>query len=84
MARKPPTRRKRPPPRNKRIVAAAVQLEAEVGNVAANLQPIERLVDEAAAGARLVAVPEFGTSGLPFDPDAHAAVLPPDKDLPTI
>ncbi|HKY93167.1 MAG TPA: carbon-nitrogen hydrolase family protein [Nevskiaceae bacterium] len=61
-------------------MAAAVQLEAEVGDVAANLERIERLVDEAArAGARLVAVPEFCTSRLPFDPDAHAAVLPPDN-----
>lgn len=60
--------------------AAAVQLEAEVGDVATNLERIERLVDEAAAGgARLIAVPEFCTSRLPFDARAHQAVLPPDN-----
>lgn len=64
----------------KRIVAAAVQLEAEVGDVATNLERIEALVDEAAGkGARLIAVPEFCTSRLPFDARAHEAVLPPDN-----
>jgi predicted amidohydrolase len=52
----------------KRITAAAVQLEAEVGDVATNLERIERLVDEAAGkGAKLIAIPEFCTSRLPFD-----------------
>jgi predicted amidohydrolase len=65
-------------PNARRIVAAAVQLEAEVGDVATNLERIEKLVDEAAArGAKLIAVPEFCTSRLPFDPRAHQAVLPP-------
>lgn len=63
-----------------RIKAAAVQLEAVVGDVATNLERIETLVDEAAAaGARLIAVPEFCTSRLPFDVRAHDAVLPPDN-----
>ncbi|MGB0213384.1 carbon-nitrogen hydrolase family protein [Algiphilus sp.] len=62
------------------IRAAAVQLEAEVGDVATNLARIERLVDDAAAaGARLIAVPEFCTSRLPFDVRAHDATLPPDN-----
>ncbi|MHA7835324.1 MAG: carbon-nitrogen hydrolase family protein, partial [Algiphilus sp.] len=62
------------------IRAAAVQLEAEVGDVATNLARIETLVDEAAqTGARLIAVPEFCTSRLPFDPRAHEAVLPPNN-----
>lgn len=48
---------------SKRIRAAAVQLEAVVGNVAVNLERIEKLVDEAAAaGAKLIAIPEFCTS----------------------
>ncbi|HSW14635.1 MAG TPA: carbon-nitrogen hydrolase family protein [Solimonas sp.] len=68
------------PQQAQRIRAAAVQLEAEVGDVAVNLERIERLVDEAAAaGARLIAVPEFCTSRLPFDVRTHAAVLPPDN-----
>ncbi|MBY8966575.1 MAG: carbon-nitrogen hydrolase family protein [Algiphilus sp.] len=63
-----------------RIRAAAIQLEAEVGDVAANLGRIEALVDEAArADARLIAVPEFCTSRLPFDARAHEAVLPPNN-----
>ncbi len=62
------------------LTAAAVQLEAEVGDVATNLERIERLVDEAAGrGARLIAVPEFCTSRLPFDARVHDAVLPPDN-----
>ena len=45
------------------VVAAAVQLEANVGDVATNLARIERLVDDACAkGARLVAMPEFCTT----------------------
>jgi predicted amidohydrolase len=60
--------------------AAAVQLEAAVGDVATNLARLEVLVDEAAGrGARLIALPEFCTSRLPFDARAHAAVLPPDN-----
>lgn len=62
------------------IRAAAVQLAAEVGDIATNLSRIETLVDEAAGkGARLIAVPEFCTSRLPFDPRAHDAVLPPNN-----
>ena len=62
------------------VVAAAVQLEANVGDVATNLARIERLVDDACAkGARLVAMPEFCTTRVCFDPRVHDAVLPPDN-----
>ena len=65
---------------SKRIRAAAVQLEAVVGDVATNLQRIEKLVDEAAAtGAKLIAVPEFCTSSIVFDERTHDAVLAPDN-----
>jgi predicted amidohydrolase len=65
---------------NRRLRAAAVQLEAAVGDVATNLERIEKLVDEAAAtGATLIAVPEFCTSRMPFDARVHEAVLPPDN-----
>lgn len=61
---------------------AAVQLEAAVGDVATNLQRLEILIDEAAAGgARLIALPEFCSSSLPFDARAHAAVLPPENPV---
>lgn len=64
----------------RQIRAAAIQLEAEVGDVATNLARIERLVSDAASdGARLIAVPEFCTSRLPMDARAHQAVLPPDN-----
>jgi predicted amidohydrolase len=63
-----------------RIRAAAVQLQAEAGDVATNLQRIETLVSEAAAaGATLIAVPEFCTSRVMFDARVHQAVLPRDN-----
>lgn len=62
------------------LQAAAIQLETVVGDVAENLIRIEKLVDEAArGGAKLIAIPEFCTSKLPFDARAHQAVLPPDN-----
>jgi len=57
--------------------AAAIQLEATLGDVAENLRRVERLVDEAAGkGARLIAVPEFFTTRIAFDPRVHEAVVP--------
>lgn len=65
-----------------RIRAAAVQLEATAGDVAANLERVERLVDAACAGgATLVAVPEFCSSRVMFDARVHAAVLPPENPM---
>ncbi|HLR18272.1 MAG TPA: carbon-nitrogen hydrolase family protein [Alcanivoracaceae bacterium] len=62
------------------IRAGAIQLNAAVGDVAHNLESIERLVDAAAAqGAKIIAIPEFCTSKLPFDVRAHDAVLPLDN-----
>jgi len=60
--------------------AAAVQLEAVVGDVAENLRRLDRLVADAAAqGAELIAIPEFFTSRIPFDAGVHEAVLPLDN-----
>jgi predicted amidohydrolase len=58
--------------------AAAVQLEPRIADVAANLEACERLAGEAArAGAEWIALPEFFTTGIAFDPAlAHAAVAP--------
>lgn len=63
------------------IRAAAIQLQTEVGNVAANLAQAETWVQAAVqdAGARLVALPEFFTSQMPFDKRVHAAVMSPDN-----
>ncbi|MBJ6138141.1 carbon-nitrogen hydrolase family protein [Marinobacter litoralis] len=60
---------------------AAVQLEAELGDVSVNLERVEQLAKEAlTAGADVVALPEFFTSRIAFDQRVHDAVLPPDNE----
>ncbi|MGB3333267.1 MAG: carbon-nitrogen hydrolase family protein [Mycobacterium sp.] len=60
------------------VLAAAVQLEAVLGDVPANLAACERLADEAGrAGARIIALPEFFTTGIGFEPALATAALPP-------
>ncbi|MGZ5334792.1 MAG: carbon-nitrogen hydrolase family protein [Solirubrobacterales bacterium] len=57
---------------------AAVQMEAVVGDVDANLELCERLADEAGrAGAEAIALPEFFTPGIGFLPELAAAALAP-------
>lgn len=61
------------------VVAAAVQLEARLGDVEYNLAACERLADEAGHdGARVIALPEFFSTGIAFDPALVSSVLPPD------
>ncbi|ORA65114.1 carbon-nitrogen hydrolase family protein [Mycolicibacterium elephantis] len=61
------------------VLAAAIQLEAVVGDVDANLAACERLADEAGrAGARVIALPEFFTTGIGFVDALKDAALPPD------
>jgi predicted amidohydrolase len=68
------------PSPERRIRAAAVQLDSVVGDVAANMAKVEALVKTAAAtGARLIAIPEFFTTQLPNDARAHGAVLKTDN-----
>ena len=58
---------------------AAVQLEAVVADVEANLAACERLGEAAAAeGAEVIALPEFFTTGIGFVPALAEAALPPD------
>ena len=58
---------------------AAVQLEAVVGDVAANLAACERLADAAAReGAEWIILPEFFTTGMGFLPELAGHALPPD------
>lgn len=58
---------------------AAVQLQAVLGNTAANLAACERLVNEAGdAGAEWIVLPEFFTSGIGFTPELRDAALPLD------
>lgn len=66
---------------NASTVIAAVQLEAVIGDVAANLEKVEKLAGEALdQGAEVIALPEFFTSRIAFDPRVHDAVLPPDNE----
>ncbi len=58
---------------------AAVQLEVVVAEVDANLAACERLADAAgAAGAEVIALPEFFTTGIGFLPELAACALAPD------
>lgn len=59
------------------VLAAAVQLEAVIGDVDANLDRCSALADKAGqSGARIIALPEFFTSGIAFDPSLKDAALP--------
>ncbi|WJR34344.1 carbon-nitrogen hydrolase family protein [Mycobacteroides immunogenum] len=61
------------------VLAAAIQLKAVIGDVAANLEMCSQLAEEAGrAGAKIIALPEFFTSGIAFDPSLKDAALSPD------
>jgi predicted amidohydrolase len=61
------------------IRVAAIQLEARVADVDGNLARCERLGDAAgAAGAELIALPEFFSTGIGFVPALVDCALPPD------
>jgi predicted amidohydrolase len=59
--------------------AAALQIEAEVGNIDANLELCERYADDAAAaGADWIVLPEFFSSGVAYRPEIAQNAPPPD------
>ncbi len=59
------------------LTAAAVQMQAELGDVAANLEKASRLTDEAfRRGADLVILPEFFPTGVGFHSSLLQAALP--------
>ena len=61
--------------------AAAIQLEAGLADVDANLESVERLADRAgAAGAECIVLPEFFTTGIGFVPELADAALAPDGE----
>ncbi|WP_028938438.1 carbon-nitrogen hydrolase family protein [Pseudonocardia spinosispora] len=61
------------------VRVAAVQLEAVLADVDANLAACERLgVRAGEAGAEVIALPEFFTTGIGFDERLARAALPPD------
>lgn len=58
---------------------AAIQLEAVIGDVEANLTACQRYVDAAAVeGAQWIILPEFFTTGMGFLPELAQHSLPPD------
>jgi predicted amidohydrolase len=63
------------------VKAAAIQLEARLADVDANLEAVERLADRAGAqGAECIVLPEFFTTGIGFVPELADAALAPDGD----
>lgn len=61
------------------VLAAAIQLDAVVGDLSANLAACERLADEAGrAGADIIALPEFFSTGIGFVDSLAKAALPFD------
>lgn len=67
-----------PPAPGRTVLAAAVQLDARLADVAHNLRRCEELADAAGErGAALIALPEFFTTGIGFDPALTRAALPP-------
>ena len=58
---------------------AAIQLEAAIGDVDANLAACQRLADTAAReGAEWIILPEFFSTGMGFFPELSQHSLPPD------
>ncbi len=63
------------------ITAAAIQLEATTGDVPTNLERVEALCRKSILkDAKLIALPEFFTSRVPFDEQAYEAVLSPENE----
>jgi len=65
------------------ITAAAIQMNARLGDVAGNLERAERLVREAfRRGAQWVVLPEFFTSPVGYHFALRHVALPPDGGDP--
>jgi predicted amidohydrolase len=63
------------------VRAAAIQLEARVADVDANLEAAERLADRAGSeGPECIVLPEFFTTGIGFVPELADAALAPDGE----
>jgi predicted amidohydrolase len=58
--------------------AAAIQFEARIADVDANLESAERLADQAGVdGAECIVLPEFFTTGIGFVPELADCAFPP-------
>src|SRR5512146_1622790 len=63
------------------VRVAAIQMEGRVADVPYNLRQAETLAAEAfARGARIVALPEFFTTPVAFDPRLSGCVLAPSNE----
>jgi predicted amidohydrolase len=63
------------------VRAAAIQLNARLADVDANLEAVERLADDAGSeGAECIVLPEFFTTGIGFIPELADAALAPDGE----
>jgi len=63
------------------VRVAAVQMHGRVADIACNLRQAEALVTDAFdRGARIVALPEFFTTPVAFDPRLARCALPPAND----
>ncbi|CAM3286432.1 carbon-nitrogen hydrolase family protein [Filibacter tadaridae] len=61
------------------VKVAAIQLEAKVGDLHANLAACENMANEAAKqNAKWIILPEFFTTGMAFDPRITGAIQPSD------
>lgn len=61
------------------VLAAATQFEPQIGDVPENLRRAERLGQQAGeAGARLIVVPQFFSTGMAFAPAIRDEVLRTD------
>ncbi|NLI69510.1 MAG: carbon-nitrogen hydrolase family protein [Firmicutes bacterium] len=59
---------------------AAIQLEAEIGDLQANLTACENMANEAGEkGAKWILLPEFFTTGMAFNPSIADAIQGPDS-----
>ncbi|MFE6857482.1 carbon-nitrogen hydrolase family protein [Nocardia sp. NPDC057668] len=67
------------------VRVAAIQLEPVLADIDANLQACERLATAAGvAGAEIIALPEFFSTGIGFSERLIDAVLPPDGPATTL
>lgn len=59
----------------KTVIAAAIQLDTEIGNTKKNLKACERLAEQAlASGATWIGLPEFFNTGISWNPDLVNAI----------
>lgn len=62
-------------PQENTVIAAAIQLDTEIGHTKKNLKACKRLAEEACrSGATWIGLPEFFNTGISWDPDLVNAI----------